>query len=75
MHNLLSNNSSNATKRSGSVLLLDFIEVEGLGEVGVYESFYKDGMLVAEAARMTSPSCKRVLDLPIFSVITNDIGN
>jgi len=52
--------------------LLDFIEVEG--GVGINESLYKDGILVTEAAR-TTISCKRVPDLPIFLVVTDDIGN
>ena len=78
MHNLLRNNLTSSIDRGFDFPdiiqpLLDFIEVEG--GVGINESFYKYAILVTEATRMTSPSCKKVLDLPIFLVVMTDIGN
>ena len=78
MHNLLRNNLTSSIDRGFDFHdiiqpLLDFFEVEG--GVGINEGFYKDGILVTEAARTTSPLCKKVPDLPIFLVVTNDIGN
>jgi hypothetical protein len=52
---------------------LYFIKVEG--GVGVNESLNKGDIIITEDGRTASYSCKRVLHLPIFSVVSNDIGD
>jgi len=49
------------------------IEVEG--GVSINKGLDKDNIVIAEDARMTSLSCKGVLDLLIFLVVMKDIGD